>query len=484
MLNLDEKRLKYQSSFDKAFISYIDQEIKNESLKYKRLKELPFDPIARRRRIISSDEKDTYLIEIGSLETLLNLTKPAKYNEYLNIDKNDGKKGLRHLAIAYKKINYTNDFDILKNENNLKFVGFCSMEDVLRPSAKNTIKLASSLGVSLKILSGDSREVTSYIANQVGLVEEDQKVYTGDEIENMSDIKLAEILKTNNAFARLNPEQKYRIIKILKLHGNVVGYQGDGINDAPSLKLADVSIAVNNATDVAKDSADIILLRNDIGVVINGIKFGREIFSNINKYIRFTFVSNWGNFFALSALYLLSVNNLPMFPIQVLLTSLLTDLPLITIATDNVDGGELTKPSRFNIHSLMFISIFLGTITAVFEIMYYAIIKQHSEAVASTGLYLFLTSTALIVIFTIRNRDHFWRAPKLSRPMKISFTILSLVAIALVYMPATKKLFHFSNFSIELFMIVVILTLVYFVIVDTVKVWFYRSTIGQRITEG
>ena len=100
------------------------------------------------------------------------------------------------------------------------------------------------------------------------------------------------------------------------------------------------------------------------------------------------------------------------------------------------------------------------------------------------GLYLFLTSTALIVIFTIRNRDHFWRAPKLSRPMKISFTILSLVAIALVYMPATKKLFHFSNFSIELFMIVVILTLVYFVIVDTVKVWFYRSTIGQRITEG
>jgi Mg2+-importing ATPase len=482
--NLDEKRLKYQSSFDKAFISYIDQEIKNESLKYKRLKELPFDPIARRRRIISSDEKDTYLIEIGSLETLLNLTKPAKYNEYLNIDKNDGKKGLRHLAIAYKKINYTNDFDILKNENNLKFVGFCSMEDVLRPSAKNTIKLASSLGVSLKILSGDSREVTSYIANQVGLVEEDQKVYTGDEIENMSDIKLAEILKTNNAFARLNPEQKYRIIKILKLHGNVVGYQGDGINDAPSLKLADVSIAVNNATDVAKDSADIILLRNDIGVVINGIKFGREIFSNINKYIRFTFVSNWGNFFALSALYLLSVNNLPMFPIQVLLTSLLTDLPRITIATDNVDGGELTKPSRFNIHSLMFISIFLGTITAVFEIMYYAIIKQHSEAVASTGLYLFLTSTALIVIFTIRNRDHFWRAPKLSRPMKISFTILSLVAIALVYMPATKKLFHFSNFSIELFMIVVILTLVYFVIVDTVKVWFYRSTIGQRITEG
>ena len=151
----------------------------------------------------------------------------------------------------------------------------------------------------------------------------------------MKDLKLAEILESHSAFARLTPEQKYRIINLLKLKGNVVGYQGDGINDAPSLKLADVAIAVSNASDVARDNADILLLRSDLEVIVNGIKYGRGIFANINKYIRYTMISNFGTFFALSALFLLSAT-LPLLTLQLLLTSSLSDVPLIVISTDNV----------------------------------------------------------------------------------------------------------------------------------------------------
>lgn len=478
--SLDEKRKKFQNSFDKAFLDYVAQDIKAETVDFKRIEELPFDPNARRRRVVFSEGSKTYLVEIGSVETLLTLTKHPKTEKYLSILRTDGSIGLRHLGIAYKEIHYnpSDGFDIIKHEHDLIFAGFVALEDPLRPSAKHTITLAEKLGVSIKILSGDSREVTQYVATEVGLNNQEQKVHTGEDIDNMNDEQLAEVVQKNNAFARLNPEQKYRIINLLKLHGDVVGYQGDGINDAPALKLADVAIAVNNATDVARDSADILLLRSDIGVIINGISYGRGIFANINKYIKYTFVNGWGTFFALSVLYLLSIVSLPILPVQLLLTNLLTDLPCITIATDNVETKELLRPSRFNVHSLMFISICLGLVTAVFEIMYYSIIRNSSPHVAATGMYLFLTFTALIVIFSIRNKEHFWRAPRLSIPMKIAFACITLLSIILVYIPATQKLLSFSALSFGLFLLTTLMTIIYFVVMDVIKVWFYREQFG------
>ena len=296
----------------------------------------------------------------------------------------------------------------------------------------------------------------------------------------MSDGEFSRAVQSNNAFARLNPEQKYRIIEVLKLN-NVVGYQGDGINDAPALKLADVAIAVNNATDVAQDCADILLLRSDLGVVVNGISYGRSIFSNINKYIRFTLVGNFGNFFAISALYLISGANLPLLPIQLVLTNLLTDLPCIAIATDNVSPSELVLPSKFNVHSLMFISMFLGSITALFEIMYYAIIKSQPVGVAQTGLYLFLTLTGLIVIFSIRNKDHFWRAPKLSKAMGLSFTVVTFISVVTIYIGITKRLFSFSTLPIDILAMTLAVAILYVFVLDTVKTWFYKSAVGSNL---
>lgn len=475
----DEKRKQVQSSFDKAFLAYVPHDIQQEASRCVRMEELPFDPAARRRRVVFSDGKKHYLVEIGSVETLLELTKDRRMKKYMEIIKEDGKVGLRHLGIAYKEVKYTtsDEFDILKHEDHLNFVGFVALEDHLRPTAAKTIRLAQSLGVQIKILSGDSREVTHYVASQVGLIGASEIVHTGDELDKLSDDALSRMLEENHAFARLNPTQKYRLIRLLKLHDNVVGYQGDGINDAPSLKLADVAIAVNNATDVAKDSADVLLLHNDLSVIVNGIKEGRAIFSNINKYIRYTMIGNFGNFFALDILYLLSAN-LPLLAIQLLLSNLLGDIPLLAISTDNVDVRELARPSHYSSRSLLFISMFLGSFTALFELIFFAIVQDYPLPVIQTSLYLYLTILGFVVIFSVRNKEHFWKAPPLSRSLKWSFGIMAAVVIAMTYYHPTQHLFSFTTLSWSMFSLTILITFVYLAFLDIIKVWFYQSRVG------
>ena len=478
----DPKHHRHLSSFDQALTAFIPKDIQQAAYGIERLDELPFDPVDRRRRVVFRDAKKTYLVEVGSVETLLKLSGDSKAKEYLKVVSSDGKQGLRHLGIAYKEVKYDGgSFDFKKHETGgLKFAGFVALEDKLRPSSKSTIATARKLGVNIKILSGDSTEVTAYVAREVGLIDNDERVYSGEELALMSDVKLAQILQSHSAFARLTPEQKYRIINILKLKGNIVGYQGDGINDAPSLKLADVAIAVDHATDVARDSADIMLLGSDLGVVINGIKYGRGIFANINKYIRYTMIGNFGNFFALAALFLLSAA-LPLLTLQLLLTNLLGDIPLVAISTDNVDNASLQRPSRYDIHSLVFISVILGSYTAVFEVLFYAVIRSHSLAVAQTGLYLYLTVIGFVVIMAVRNRDHFWKAVKMSRPLKIAFLGVAAVTFFVIYFPPTQRLFSFRPLSLSLVCMIVLLTALYFIFLDAIKVWFYRSVVARNI---
>ena len=478
----DLKHLHRMSSFDQAIVEFVPSSIRQSIEAAERLEELPFDPVARRRRVVFRDHNRTYLVEIGSVETLLELCQHARKNDFLQSIRADGKEGLRHLGIAYKTISYdgSGEFDIKRHEGGLKFVGFIALEDKLRPSAKATIATARKLGVSLKILSGDSREVTAYVAREVGLIESGETVYDGDEIANMSDLELGQLLESHSAFARLTPEQKYRIISVLKAKGNVVGYQGDGINDAPSLKLADVAIAVDHATDVARDSADIMLLGSDLEVVVNGIKYGRGIFANINKYIRYTMIGNFGNFFALSALFLLSAS-LPLLTLQLLLTNLLGDVPLIAISTDNVDPESLLRPSHYNMHSLITISIVLGSYTAIFEVLFFAVVHQRSLAVAQTSLYLFLTVIGFVVIMAVRNQEHFWRAVRMSTALKLAFSVIAAVTLAVIYFPPTQKLFSFKPLPATLLALIFGLTALYFIFLDVIKVWFYGSGLAPHI---
>lgn len=465
-----EKFKKDLNPYSDAILNYLPNSLASNNINV--LKEVPFDPTARRSRLVLKIENDTYLLSIGSSETLLEIAETSKKDEYLLKIKEDGLKGLRHFGYAYKKIDYNSKMDLIKEEKNLKFLGFFTLEDPLRKTALSTVKLAEKLGIAIKILSGDSPEVVAYIAQKVGLLKEGAKVFQGDELDKLSDDELKILLNSNSAFARLNPEQKFRIIRILKKE-NVVAYQGDGINDAPALKLADVAIAVNNATDIAKENADIVLLRKDLGVIINGLKNGRVIFTNINKYIRYTMVGNFGNFFALGILFLFA-KDLPLTPVQLLLTSLLTDLPLLAISTDFVSHSELLKPRHISINKLMRTSLFLGAITTIFILFFYFIARFADINLTQTNLFLFFTVSQLMIIFSVRGKDYFWHSNRLSLPLTVSIFLTLLIAIAMIYIPWTQNLFTFVKLPLIYLMIILLFTVIYLLALDSSKIWLYK----------
>ena len=463
------------TSYDAAFLAYIPPEIQQKARTYRQVQALPFDP-ERRRRSVVLEESSTHtrsLVVLGAVETLLGLSDcPGQAREqYLAQVASDGNQGLRNLGLAYRELPPSGPIDIAQQEQHLTFLGFVTLADPLRPTARQTIERAESLGVAVKILSGDSKEVAAYVGSQVGLGGE---VYTGDELAAMPPDELERVVRSCNVFARVSPAQKYSIIQALKRE-DVVGYQGDGINDAPALKLADVGLAVDTATDVAKESADIVLLNQDLGVIINGISDGRAIFLNIDKYLKYTLVGNWGNFFALAILYLFSLN-LPLLPVQVLLTSLITDLPLVTIASDRVESKEVQRPEKYNMRSLMVLVLVLGVPTTLFELLYFALVSSHSRLFVQTSMFLFLTLLQFLVIVSIRNRDFFWRGTRPSTLLASAAGLACVVAFALPYIPFTARLFTFTPLPLKELAIVLGLGLLYLVILDVIKVWYYRRT--------
>ncbi len=475
------------SAYDAAFEAYIPAAIKHEaSSALRRLADVPFDPEARRRRVLLEDTltKRRYLVVIGAPEILLALSDCPDVAHYHEEIAAGGAQGLRHLGLAYKALPPDGPAgmraaDLLTEEQHLTFLGLATLADPLKASTAQTVALARELGVAIKILTGDSQAVATYVAQQIGLVDAQHRVYMGAEIEALSDEALAQVAQECNVFARVTPAQKYRIIAALQ-KDYVVGYQGDGINDAPALKLADVGIAVDTAADVAKANADLILLRKDLHVIVNAIKYGREIFVNINKYIKYTMVGNFGNYFALAALFLLSYD-LPLLARQLLLLSLLTDLPLITIASDTVSPDEVVRPVKHNLHALMLISLLLGSLTALFELVFFASVRLHASVYTETSLYLFLTLTQLIVIFSIRSPVHFWRTQPPSRLLAGALALTAVVAVLLPYLPPAAAIFSFTPLSVAELAQIAVLVLLYLFALDQVKLWYYQL-IGKTTT--
>lgn len=469
---IEHKKRSVINSYDEAFVRYVSEDIKNESANFKIIREWSFDPELRRKRValenLSSHKK--YLISLGSPETLLQFSQTDKKETYRNGLISEGKNGLRHFGLAYKELSDNADLNTITDTDNMLFLGYVTLVDPLRPTAKKAIEDAEKLGIKIKILTGDSKEVAEYVGKEVGLLTSGQIVYIGDELDKMDDEKFQETVNKNNIFARVSPGQKYRIIEALK-QNNVLAYQGDGINDAPSLKLADVSIAVEGATDVAKENADVVLLSRNLEVVINGIKYGRTIFVNINKYIKYTMVGNFGNFIALSALFLLS-STLPLPPIQILLVSLFTDIPLISVSNDTVEEKEIIQPSKHNPRELIFTSLLLGIPTAIFELAYFGII--HNNPWSATGLFLFLSFVQLTAFFSIRTIKHFWRGSKPAPLVIVLFSAAFLSSIAITYFTPFNVWFKFSSLNTYSMMIIFIMTLAYLFVIDTVKTRYYR----------
>ncbi len=345
--------------------------------------------------------------------------------------------------------------------------------DPPKETAKESLQLLSKAGVELKILTGDNELVTRKVCEHLGF--EIKGIVVGSEIAQMHDDALARVVEEANVFCRVTPAQKDRIINALRNNGHVVGFLGDGINDAPSLKSADVGISVENAVDVAKESADIILLQNDLRVLHDGVLEGRKTFGNTMKYIMMGVSSNFGNMFSVAGASLF-LPFLPMLPIQILLNNLLYDFSQTTIATDNVDPEYIEKPKRWDITFVRNFMIFLGPISSIFDFLTFFImlfIFNATEPLFQTAWFLESLCTQTLVIFIIRTR----RVPFYkSRPSKLLLlSCLGIVGFALI-LPFTPlgELFHFVKLPLIFFLVLIGLIGTYLLLTEIVKKWFFK----------
>ena len=346
--------------------------------KYQKIDELPFDFSRRRLSVAVTDGQKKQLITKGAVEEILSICTMADYKgqispitkeikeNVLRISKELNKQGMRVIAVCQKndttdKTDYT-----IEDEKNMILLGFIGFLDPPKESAKISIEKLNRAHIRVMVLTGDNREVTKAICSKVGIPT--KKIVEGSEIDKIQDIALARLLKKNNIFVKLSPIQKARIVRVLKEQGNVVGYMGDGINDAPSLTNSDVGISVDTAVDIAKESADIILLEKDLKVLAEGVREGRRSFANLMKYIKMAISFNFAE---ATSVIIASVflPFLPITPVQLLVQGLLYDFGQFTLPFDNVDEEYLQRPQKLSIKSLKQFMLFMGPVSSILDIV-------------------------------------------------------------------------------------------------------------------
>ncbi len=348
---------------------------------FKVVDEIPFDFSRRRLSVIVSDGTKKQLITKGAVEEILSICTKVDYKGEISpitkeikdnikkISKSLNEEGLRVIAVAQR--NDVDDIEqfAVKDEKNMILLGFIGFLDPPKKTAKESIAKLNKAGIRVIVLTGDNAEVTSCICKKVDINSE--KIILGSQIDKLTDAAVLRLLKKNNIFAKLSPIQKARIVRLLKEDGNVVGYMGDGINDSPSLTNSDVGISVDTAVDIAKDSADIILLKKDLNVLLDSVTEGRRTFSNLMKYIKLATSFNFGEVLSL-VIASVFLPFLPETPIQLLVEGLLYDFGQMTLPFDNVDKEDLEQPKRFSLSKLKDFIFFMGPLSAIFDIIVYS----------------------------------------------------------------------------------------------------------------
>ncbi len=453
---------------------------------YSKLDEVPYDFIRKRLTIVARDQDQAALmITKGALQNILTVCTLVDINgQSLPLDSERltlinqkfetwSEQGYRVLGLATRAADHVQTNFHAADEHDMTFRGFLLFLDPPKEGVKETIEALKKLGVSLKIITGDNHLVARHISQAVGLAEEG--VLTGEELNNTSDEALWHIVEKYTVFAEVDPNEKERIILALKKRQHVVGYMGDGINDAPSLHSADVGISVANAVDVAKEAADIVLMRQDLDVLREGVLQGRKTFANSLKYIFMATSANFGNMFSMAgATFFLPF--LPMLPKQVLLINFLTDLPEMTIANDNVDDAMIQTPRRMDIKFIRRFMFTFGPLSSVFDyatfflLMYVMKADQHTF---QTGWFIESILSASIVVFAIRTRLPFLRS-KPSRVMLIMTALVALIAVYLPYSPLGPVL-GFAPLPVHYLILILGIVFVYFLSAEFIKRWFYRQ---------
>jgi Mg2+-importing ATPase len=381
------------------------------------------------------------------------------------------RNGYRVLGIAWKEVDANRDHAGLEDEDQLIFAGFAAFLDPPKIDAGGTIQTLMDKGVAVKILTGDSELVTQHVCGELGILV--TGILMGDEVATLDDRALASRAETTNLFCRVNPIQKNRIVQALRSRQHVVGYLGDGINDAPALHSADVGISVDTAVDVAKEAADLILLQHDLRALTEGVTEGRRTFGNIRKYIMMGTSSNFGNMFSMAGATLF-LPFLPMQPTQILLNNILYDLSEMVLPFDTVDAAELAHPQRWDMKLLRDFMLVMGPVSSLFDFVTFFLLLKLMDANAAlfqTGWFIESLATQILVIFVIRTRGN----PLASRPHPALWlaAVTSLgLAVLLPYTPL-GSLFGFVPLPPVYFALITGLTLAYLMLAELVKRFFY-----------
>jgi Mg2+-importing ATPase len=365
------------------------------------------------------------------------------------------------------------------DETGMTFLGFLVLEDPLKPDIVESVAQLRARGVRLKLVSGDNRLVAANIGVQAGL--ENPEILSGPEMHDISNEALPVLVDDVDVFAEVEPGQKERIVNALRKAGNVVGFLGDGINDAPALRAADVGISVDGAVDVAKEAADIVLLERDLGVLTHGVEAGRRTFANTLKYVFMATSANFGNMFSMAGASLF-LPFLPLLPKQILLTNLLTDLPEMTIATDYVDRELVEKPHRWDIRFIRRFMVTFGLLSSVFDYLTFGLLMLVLQADAArfrTGWFIESVLSASLIVLVIRTRRPFFRSPP-----RIYLTLATLlIAVFTVALPWTPlgRLFGFVPLHPGFVALLAAILVLYVASAEVAKRVFYRQMTRLRI---
>jgi Mg2+-importing ATPase len=453
---------------------------------WRKIDEVPFDFERRRVSVLVEDDTRRLLVVKGAPESIVKLCKfvdsGADASSPCALNQTDrqridalfealSQEGFRVLAIASRKAAFDHPHAVVGDETELTFAGFAAFLDPPKLQAKESLASLINSGVAVKIVTGDNELVTRHICGALDLPI--AGVLLGDQIGAMDDQALAVQAEAVTLFCRVTPAQKNRIVSVLKRRGHVVGYLGDGINDAPALHVADAGISVDEAVDVAKEAADLILLEHDLRVLHEGVLEGRRTFGNIQKYLMMATSSNFGNMFSMAGATLF-LPFLPMTSVQILLNNLLYDVSEIAIPFDDVDPEETKQPRTWDIHFIRNFMLALGPVSSVFDFLTFYVmlaVLHADEALFRTGWFIESMATQVLVIFVIRTRGKAWRS---RTDPRLTVSSLGVVAIS-VALPFTSIGYYFGFVvpPLNYFLILGVMVVAYLVLVEVVKRWFY-----------
>lgn len=492
LCNAVRKEKDVGNPIDTVLWNYGKEKFGTKSLEdYIILKEMPFDSTRKKMSVVAKTDGKLLLISKGAPESIIESSTHVWQNgeAHLLTDKKAatrlyeeyGNKGYRLIAVSYKEVEDPENL-AKESESGLTLLGYIAFIDPPKKTAKQAISLSKKMGIEIKILTGDSPLASREIARQVGLNVKDDEIMLGQEVDKLAEQELQEKSEKVIIFARVTPEHKYRVVKALRERGRVTAFLGDGVNDALALKEADVGIAVEQGSDIAKDAADIVLLKKGLKVIVDGIREGRRTFSNIVKYLLYTLSGNFGDLYSIGAASTV-LNFLPLQSSQIILANFLTDTPVIAVSTDNVEKEDLIRPRRWDIKRIFRLGGLLGLVSAVFDVILILLlffVVGADQLLFRTVLFVEIVLSEVLVLFVIRTEKFFLRSTRPSKQLVFASIGAVLLTFALIYLPITS-LFEFTPLSLSLLGITMLVVLGYTFATEVVKLAYFKKLIIPKI---